>query len=361
MIGRLRHSLVRLRALFAKELLLLLRDPRMRFFVIVPPLIQLVVFGYAATFDVRYAEIGAVDQAMTVETRALLSAVAAGGHYRVRYFPDMAEAGAAVDRGDVRAVVRFAPDFERERAIQLIGDGSDSNSAQMILGQLKQSLRESLDLGAGPASLLQVEDRAWFNPNLDDRDYFVPGIMANVVLIATMILMAMSVVREREHGTLEQLLVTPLARVEFLLGKIIPVACIGLFDVLVISLIAVFWFDVPFRGEALALLAGSGLYLLSALGLGLLISSYASTQQQAVLLAFFLIMPLVILSGFAFPIRNMPEGVQVLTWVDPLRYYLVVVRDIFLKGAGLGDHGFEYAMMALLGVSAMGLSLLRIR
>jgi len=258
-------------------------------------------------------------------------------------------------------VVRFAPDFERDRTIQLIGDGSDSNSAQMILGQLKQSLRDSLDQGNGAASLLELEDRAWFNPNLDDRDYFVPGIMANVVLIATMILMAMSVVREREHGTLEQLLVTPLARVEFLLGKIIPVACIGLFDVLVISLIAVLWFDVPFRGEALALLVGSGLYLMSALGLGLLISSYASTQQQAVLLAFFLIMPLVILSGFAFPIRNMPEGVQVLTWVDPLRYYLVVVRDIFLKGAGLGDHGFEYAMMALLGVSAMGLSLLRIR
>jgi len=360
-MGRILHSLVRLRALFAKEFLLLLRDPRMRFFVIVPPLIQLVVFGYAATFDVRYAEIGAVDQAMTAETRALLSAVAAGGHYRIQYFADMAQAGAAVDHGDIRAVVRFAPDFERDRTIQLIGDGSDSNSAQMILGQLKQSLRDSLDQGNGAASLLELEDRAWFNPNLDDRDYFVPGIMANVVLIATMILMAMSVVREREHGTLEQLLVTPLARVEFLLGKIIPVACIGLFDVLVISLIAVLWFDVPFRGEALALLVGSGLYLMSALGLGLLISSYASTQQQAVLLAFFLIMPLVILSGFAFPIRNMPEGVQVLTWVDPLRYYLVVVRDIFLKGAGLGDHGFEYAMMALLGVSAMGLSLLRIR
>ena len=180
-------------------------------------------------------------------------------------------------------------------------------------------------------------------------------------MVATIILSAMMVVRERELGTLERLMVTPLGRLEFIFGKIIPVACVGLFDVFVVTFLAVTWFDIPFRGNVLALLFGSTLFLMSSLGLGLLISSYSSTQQQAMLLAFFVIMPFIILSGFAFPIRNMPEGVQLITWLDPLRYYLVVIRDLFLKGGGLLDHVFEYSMMALLGSIAMLLSMARIR
>ena len=354
-------SLIRLRALLVKEFLQLLRDPRMRFFMVVPPLFQLMAFGYAASFDVRHAEIAVIDQARTAETRELLAAVAASGSFTLHYHSAMNEARAALDRGEIRAILHFAPDFEQRRTTQIIADGSDSNSAQMITGQLSQALRQSAQRRAGVDPPVQVEERAWFNENLDDRSYFVPGIIATIVLITTVILTAMSVVREREFGTLERLLVTPVARLEFLAGKMIAVAAVGLFDVVLISIIAVVWFDVPFRANVLGLLAGSLLFLMSSLGIGLLISSYAETQQQAMLLAFFIIMPMVVLSGFAFPIQNMPEAVQWLTWLDPLRYYLVVIRDVFLKGSGMGAHGFEYGMMALLGVAALSLSLARVR
>jgi len=354
-------SLIRLRALLAKEFRQLLRDPRMRFFVVVPPLIQLMALGYAATFDVREAGVGVVDQAQTRQSRDLLAAVAAGGHFILRPFPNMAAAADAMDRNRVRAIVHFAPDFARRPVVQLIADGSDSNSAQIVTGQLSQIIRQDGQERSGEGLPVQLQERAWYNPNLEDREYFVPGIIATVVLVATMILAAMTVVRERELGTLERLMVTPLARLEFLAGKMIPVACIGLFDVVLVTLLAIAWFRVPFRGDPSALLLGSVLYLTSTLGLGLLISSYSSTQQQAMLLGFFVIMPAIILSGFAFPIRNMPVGVQWLTFLDPLRYFLVVIRDLFLKGSGIFDHLFEYGMMALLGGAALLLSAIRIR
>ncbi|RMD69833.1 MAG: ABC transporter permease [Gammaproteobacteria bacterium] len=349
--------MTRLLALLRKEFLLLFRDPRMRFFVVVPPLIQLIVFGYAATFDVRLASLGVVDGADTALTRHLYLSLAATGHYRLQRFAAMEAAEDALERGRIRGIVRFAPDFGRRPAVQVVVDGTDSNSAQVILGQLNRALARAF----GGDAPLALEERSWFNPNLEDRWFFIPGIMANVVLIATLILTAMGVVRERELGTLERLLVTPLGRFEFVIGKLLPAAAIGLFDVMLIALIAVFWFEVPLRGSLAALVAGSVLYLLSSLGMGLLISSYVSTQQQAMLVAFFFIMPLVVLSGFAFPIANMPVWVQWLTFLDPLRYYLVVVRDVFLKGSGIADHGFEYAMMLLLGGGSMLLSMLRIR
>ena len=360
MMQAIYHSLVRLGALLGKEFLLLLRDPRMRFFVVVPPLVQLVVFGYAATFDVKNADIAVVDQSRTPASRELLASVAATGHFQLHYFRDIDAASNAMDRNQVRAILKFPREFTRDRTVQVAADGSDSNSALLVTGQLGEALRHGATSG-GDQPPIQVEYRAWFNPNLDDRQYFVPGIMANVVLIATMMLTAMTVVREREMGTLERLMVTPLARVEFVLGKMIPVACVGLVDVILVTLVAVTWFGVPFRGEFLALLLGTVLYLMSTLGLGLVISSFSGTQQQALLLAFFFVMPLIILSGFAFPIHNMPESVQLLTWLDPLRYYLVVIRDLFLKGGGIVDHRFEFGMMVLLGTGAMGLSVWRIR
>lgn len=360
------HSWYRLRALLIKEFLQLFRDPKMRFFVVVPPVVQLLLFGYAATFDVKYADVGVVDVSRTASSRALLSSINATGHFNLQYFDTMHQASDALVRSEIRAIIQFPYDFERVGAnasprIQLIADGSDSNSAALVVGQISEVIRHHVLSGLSQGPPISVEYRAWFNQNLDDREFFVPGIIANVVLIATMILTAMTVVREREIGTLERLMVTPLARLEFVIGKIIPVACVGLLDVMLVSSVAVFWFGVPFRGEPLALLFGTLLYLLSTLGLGLVISSFSSTQQQAMLTAVFIIMPLVILSGFAFPIRNMPESVQVITWFDPLRYYLIIIRDIFLKGGGLGDHLFEYGMMALLGISMMALSVMRVR
>ena len=354
-------SLIRLRALLAKEFRQLLRDPRMRFFVVVPPLIQLMVLGYAASFDVREAQVGVVDNARSAHSRQLLAAVTAGGHFQLHYFSAMSAAADAIDRSRIRAIIHFPADFDRRPVVQLIADGSDSNSAQIIEGQLGQIIRHNEQQRNGMRLPVQLQERAWYNANLDDRDYFVPGIIATVVLVATMILAAMTVVREREMGTLERLMVTPLARLEFLIGKIIPVACIGLFDVMLVTVLAIYWFEVPMRGALAALLFGSVLYLMSTLGLGLLISSYASTQQQAMLLGFFVIMPAIILSGFAFPISNMPEVVQWLTYLDPLRYFLVIIRDLFLKGSGVFDHLFEYGMMTLLGMTALALSMARIR
>ena len=361
MMHKLLHSLIRLRAMLGKEFLQLLRDPRMRFFVVLPPLVQLLIFGYAASFDVKNASVAVVDQAHSSMSRRLLSEIQATGHFTLHYFENMAQADDAINRSEVRAILHFPVNFEKQRALALIADGSDSNSALLVVGQLSQSLRHSMLAQAEHGPPITIEERAWFNPNLDDRDYFVPGIIANVVLIATMILTAMAVVREREMGTLERLLVTPLARFEFVLGKMIPVACVGLFDVILVSIVAILWFNVPFRGDVFALLLGTVLYLMSSLGLGLLVSSFSSTQQQALLLAFFMVMPLIILSGFAFPIRNMPESVQYFTYLDPIRYYLVVIRDAFLKGGSIADHGFEFSMMALLGFVALSLSVLRIR
>lgn len=361
MIKIIHLSLVRIGALLGKEFLQLLRDPRLRFFVVVPPLVQLIVFGYAANFDVRFASVAVVDQSQTLESRNLLSDISATGHFNLSYFDNIGQASSAMNRNEVRVIIKFPRDFNHSHAVQLIADGSDSNSALLVTGQLSETLRHSVLAKTGDGLPIRVEHRAWYNANLVDRDFIVPGIVANVVLVATMMLTAMTVVREREIGTLERLMVTPLARVEFVLGKMIPVACIGLFDVILISIVAVAWFDIPFRGDPIALVLGTVLYLMSTLGLGLMISSFSSTQQQALLVAFLFIMPLITLSGFAFPVRNMPESVQLLTWIDPLRFYQVVIRDIFLKGGGMGDHLFEFGMMITLGISALCLSIIRIR
>jgi len=355
------HSLIRLRAILGKEFLQLLRDPRMRFFIVMPPIVQLFLFGYAATFDVKNAQVAIVDDSRSASSRDLLSAITATGEFRLHFYDNMVQADNAITRSDVRAIVHFSHDFETSKAIQLIADGSDSNSALLVVGQISEALRHHELSGQPAGPPVEIEQRAWFNPNMEDREFFVPGIIANVVMLATIVLTAMTVVREREIGTLERLMVTPLARLEFVIGKIVPVACVGLFEVVLISLVAVFWFEVPFRGQPLTLLFGSILYLMSTLGLGLMLSSFSSTQQQAMLLAVFIIMPLIMLSGFAFPISNMPYGVQLLTWLDPLRYYLVVIRDIFLKGGGFTEHLFEFGMMALLGTVAMGVSMLRVR
>jgi ABC-2 type transport system permease protein len=182
-----------------------------------------------------------------------------------------------------------------------------------------------------------------------------------VIFVSTMMLSAMVVVREREFGTLERLLVTPVGRLEFLVCKMLPVACVGIFDALLIAAVAVGWFGIPLRGSIVGMLGATLVLLLGTQGLGLLTSTYAGTQQQAMMSAAFFIMPMIVLSGFAFPIRNMPEVLQWLSWADPLRYYLVVIRDLFLKGGGLFDHPLEYAMMALLGSSALTLAVHRVR
>jgi len=201
-----------------------------------------------------------------------------------------------------------------------------------------------------------LASRAWYNPNLDSRDYFVPGVIALLLMVISIILSSMAIVREREIGTMEQIMVTPIGRTEFILGKTIPFALIGFFDVILISLIAVFWFRVPFQGNPLVLFASTGLYLMSTLGVGLLISTISRTQQQAMMTAFFFMQPAILLSGFIYPIANMPLVVQWLTYVNPLRYFLIIVRGVFLKGVGVEVLWPQMAALAVLGVVLLSLA-----
>jgi len=361
MIARLLRSLGRMRALLVKEFLQLLRDPRMRFVLVMPPLIELLLFGYAATFDVRHANLAVVNHDTTQVSRELVQSIRASGHYTMTLLPDMDSASAAMDRNEVRVIVQIPADLTERRQIQVIADGSDPNSALLIAGELSRLVAQASLAQAGQMPAITVEERAWFNPNLEDRWYFIPGILANVIFVATMMLSAMVVVREREFGTLERLLVTPVGRLEFLVCKMLQVACVGIFDAWLITAAAVERFGVPLRGSLVGLVAATLVLLLGTQGLGLLCSSYAATQQQAMMLAAFFLMPMIVLSGFAFPIQNMPPVLQWISWADPLRYYLVVVRDMFLKGSGVADHAFEFAMMALLGSSALALAVRRLR
>lgn len=350
-----------MRALFRKEFVLLLRDPRLRFTLIVPPVLQLFVFGYAATFDVRHAQIAVVNHDDGQASRNLLAAVVATRHYTLRLEPSIAAASGAMDRGEVGVIVQIPARLATARKVQLIADGSDPNTAQLVIAELAQVVARYGATEASYVPPVSVEERAWYNPNLEDRWFFIPGIIANVLFVGTMVLTAMLVVRERERGTLERLLVTPVGRMEFLLGKMVPVACVGLFDVALITTVAVAWFGVPIRGSLVDVVVASLALLASTQGLGLLVSSYAGTQQQAMLSAMFVIMPMSALSGFAFPIRNMPDAIQWLTVVDPLRYYLVVIRDVFLKGGGVANHPGEMGMMVFLGGGALVLSMIRLR
>ncbi len=356
-----RRVLARLGALLRKEFLQLLRDPRMRFVLVGPPLIQLVLFGYAATFDVRHADIAVVDRDHSQASRDLLAAIVATDHYTLRMARDLPEASVQMDRSQVRVILQVPQGYTRSRVLQLIADGSDPNSAQLIAAEVVRIVAQAAVAAGGGAPAITVEERAWFNPNLEDRWYFVPGIMANVIFLSTLMLSAMVVVREREFGTLERLMVTPVARAEFLVCKMAPVVAVGVVDSLLIAATAVGWFGVPFAGHILDLVAATLMLLVSTLGMGLLVSSYAQTQQQAMLSASFFIMPMMILSGFAFPIRNMPVFLQELSWFNPLRYYLVIVRDVFLSGTGVARHPVECAAMIGLGLVALLTASTRLR
>lgn len=357
----LRRVAARIGALLRKEFLQLLRDRRMRFVLVGPPLMQLLLFGYAATFDVRHADIAVIDRDASQASRELLAAIVASGHYTLQMARDLPEASARMDRAEVRVILQVPQGYTRRRSLQLVADGSDPNSAQLIAAEIVRIVAQAAATSTGSVPSITVEERAWFNPNLEDRWYFVPGIMANVIFLSTLMLSAMVVVREREFGTLERLMVTPVARTEFLVCKMVPVAVVGVVDALLIAAVAVGWFGVPFEGHVLDLVAATLLLLVSTLGMGLLVSSHAQTQQQAMLTASFFIMPMMVLSGFAFPIRNMPLLLQQLSWLDPLRYYLVVVRDIFLAGAGVASHPADCLAMAGLGVAALVLAATRLR
>lgn len=366
----------RIRVLMWKEFLELRRDPRLFGLIVVAPVLQLTVLGYAATTDVRDVPIVVADGDRSASSRQLIGQFTASPHFRI-----VGEAAAPgdVDRylltGRAWLALIVPPGFgdamegrgdEAASKVQLLADGSDANSSGLALSyatSLVGQFNQRRALAAGVDALpLDGRVRVWFNPELESRDFMVPGVIALLLLVVTANLSSMAIVREREIGTLEQLNVTPLGRWELILGKLLPYSLIGFVDVLLVCTVAVFWFEIPLRGSVPLLLAGSALYLLSTLGLGLLSSSLSATQQQAMMTTtFFFMLPMIYLSGFIFPIENMPTVIQWATYAIPLRYFLVIVRGIFLKGVGWDVLWPQFALLALWGVLVLSLAAARTR
>nr|WP_275976057.1 ABC transporter permease [Geothrix oryzisoli] len=365
--------------MLVKEFIQVLRNPRMRAVLFVMPVAQIIIIGYAVNTDVRHVAMAVYDLDRTPATRDLVARFEGSGCFDVvRRITSEPEVQEVLDSGEAKAVLRLNRGFSEALSgggsaqAQFLLDGSDSNTASVALtyaarisADFNRSLMEQrfartagVHLDAEPVVLVS---RAWFNANLDSRNYFVPGVLAMLVAVLTIILSSMSIVREREVGTMEQIMVTPIGRVEFILGKTIPFAVIGFVDVAVIALITVFWFRVPMLGFPPILFLGTGLYLLSTLGVGLFISTVSSTQQQAMMTAFFFMLPAFMLSGFVYPIANMPKVVQVLTYLNPLRYYLVIIRGVFLKGLGLQILWPQMLALALLGSGMLLLAAGRFR
>ncbi len=351
----------RIPALIRKEFLALLKDPRSRFVIIGPPVIQLIVFGYAATFDVTDVPLAVYNESPGQASRDLIARFEGSRNFRrVATITDDRQIGPLIDRRQALLVVHlgrtFCDDLHRGAAakVQVIIDGRDSNTALITLGYatrivsaFNETWRREEGLGDAPARL---EIRAWFNPNLQSRWFIVPGITGLLTLVVTMLVTALSVAREREQGTFDQLLVTPYRPWEILIGKAAPGFIIGVAEATLIVVVAVWWFRIPFVGSWSILYAGIVLFVLAAIGVGLMISSLAVTQQQALLGAFLFLVPAIILSGFSTPIANMPQVVQWITYADPLRYFLVVLRSSFLEGASFAHLADQFWPMAVIAM-----------
>jgi ABC-2 type transport system permease protein len=369
---RIRHMLV-------KEFIQLFRDPRMRPIIFAVPVVQMVIFGYAATTDVKHIRLAVQDLDNSVSSRGLAAEFVTSRYFEVvERVEDEAAVRGLLDRGAVQAVLRLEPGFDadlgagRSARVQLLVDGSDSNTAGIILSyaariieqfsqQVAARILARLSSAGRTPPRIDLQTRAWFNENLESRHFYVPGVIANIILILTLLLTSMAVVREKEIGTMEQIIVTPIRRFEFILGKTLPFVLVGFADVVLVSVVGLFWFQVPLRGSLALLALATLLSLMSTLGMGLLISTVSRTQQQAMMTTFFYAFPAILLSGFMFPIANMPEVIQWVTCLNPLRYFLVILRGLFLKGVGFGILWPQLAGLFLLGSATLCLAALRFR
>ena len=374
----------RIRTLIRKEFLELRRTPRLIGLIVVAPILQLTLLGYAATTDVRNVPIVVVDGDRSIRSRQLMERFAASRYFDIvgeELDPRAVDADLAAGRAWLAIVV--PPGFGEalaghgpatNRVVQVLADGTDANSSGVALAYASSLISEfgaevradearwtPAPAGAsGPAIDSRV--RVWFNPQLESKDFMLPGVVAILLLVITTSLSSMAIVREREQGTLEQLNVTPLGRWELILGKLLPYALVGFIDVLLVLTVAVYWFEVPLRGSVWLLLGASVIYLVCTLGLGLFVSTISATQQQAMMTAtFFFLVPMMYLSGFIFPIENMPPVIQAITTLIPLRYFLVIVRGIFLKGVGWDVLWPQFAALAAWGATMLALAAVRSR
>jgi ABC-2 type transport system permease protein len=362
-----------------KEFLQFKRDKRMMIVSFLAPVVQLLLLGYAATTDIKDIPMLVYNQDKSSTSREFVNQFVNSGYFVIKE-----EVGSSkdidhyIEDGDVWMALVIPPDFSskllamRQTSIQLLADGSDANSANIsigyatqIIGKYSQSILVEFTKrvpGMIAPARLNPEIRVWYNPELKSRNFMVPGVLAMVLLIITMTLTSLAIVKEKEIGTLEQLMVTPIKPYQLIIGKLLPFVLIAAIDVALVIIVARFWFGVPLRGSILLLLGLSGLFVLTTLGLGLFVSTISKTQQQAMMTAqFFFFMPFIFFSGFTFPIENMPRVVQYVTYLIPLRFYIDIIRGIFLKGVGIAELWQQVLALLILGIVILTLSFIRYR
>ena len=371
MLGRLKQMLI-------KEFIQVFRDKRTRAILLGPPIIQMLVFGYAANYEIRHVPTVVLDLDHSQESRELVSRFTSSPYFAVqRQLTDSRQLGDLIEQGDATIGLEIDAGFAAKlrsghtAPLQVIVDATTSNTALIASGYISQialafAHEYQMDriYRIAPQLLevipsVELAPRPWYNPDLSSRWFFVPGIIGSLTLVLVVTLTAFAVVREREIGTLEQIMVTPIRPAEFILGKTLPFFLIGLFDVTLIAVVGSLWFQVPFRGHVAVLALGAVLFLFCMLGVGLLISTISATQQQAMVTSFFFIMPAITFSGFGFPISTMPQWMQMISYAIPLRYFLVVIRGTYLKGAGMDILWPQMAAMAGLGVALLTAAVLR--
>ena len=368
----------RIRAILIKEFKQIFRDPRMKTVIFITPLIQIILFGYAANKDINFVPTVIFDRDNSVESRELLRRFTYSKYFVPKqYINSEKEQNFVLDKGLANVVIHIDRGFGRninagkDAAVQLAFDGTDSNTAMIVMGYANtvvsnyqyDTLKEKAEAKGWTEAFPSVDlrDRAWFNGNLVSRNYYLPGVIAIVVTMMSLLLSAMAIVKEKEIGTMEQLTVSPIKPIELIVGKLLPFAVIALIQITLVTLLGVFWFHLPLRGSLLLLLFSTCIYLFTTLGIGLFISTISSTQQEAMMSVFLFFMPTMLLSGFAYPIANMPQVIQWFTFINPLRYFMVVIRSIFLKGIGIEILWVQLVPLLIIGLSVIIFSTLKFR
>lgn len=368
----------RIYSIIRKEFIQILRDPRTLAMIIVMPIIELFLLGYAATTDVRNIPMAVWDQSQTPQSRALLDAFRAADYFKISYFVGSTqEYQSLIESGNIRVALVIPPNYDRHllegnAQVLMVLDGSDASigstalSTARLVGQsyaTKISTERALLSGrsASAAPPLEVRTQVWYNPDFNSAYFMIPGVIGMILSFITTILTATTIVRERERGTIEQLIVTPIRSWELILGKLLPYVILGFIETVEIILIGHWWFGVPVRGAGVLMIITSGLFLMSSLGIGLFASTMANTQQEAMLTVMMFNLPMIFLSGFFFPIEAMPKFLQIVSYAIPLRYYLVVIRALMLKGVGYEAIQSQIAALIIFGVVIMGAAALRFR
>lgn len=363
-----------------KEFLQFKRDPKMFVMILLAPIIQLIFLGYAATMDVTQVKTAVYDLDKSQTSRNFIEKFNSSGYFQTNYYVDnYDELTALIDKSEVILGLVIPDDFEKKinnhetAPVQALFEGSDGNSAQIAAGyvnritaeyskELLTEIKSTTGNKITPVSSISAKIRAWYNPQLKTRNFMVPGIVALLLMLITLILTSLAVVKEKEIGTLEQLVVTPINPYQLILGKLIPFIILAFAAIIIVLTVMTIIFGIVVKGSILFLFISSFVYILSMLGLGLFISTISKTQQQAMMLAIFLLMmPMVFLSGFAFPIENMPKIIQYVTYIIPLRYFITIIRGVILKGIGFAELWSQLLILLIMGVGILFLSSLRFR